>query len=59
MRCRDVLSLFDGFAVMGRMAHNQVEGDSGGDDGEDAADNEAHGVEGDAIVPEGGLLDCE
>jgi hypothetical protein len=46
-----VLALFYRFAVVRRMAHNQVEGDSGRNDGEEATHNQAQFMKCDSVVP--------
>jgi len=53
-----LLSLFFRLAVVSSMAHNQKEGHGAGDEGEHGADEQAEMVEGDAAIPQRGLLDC-
>lgn len=58
-RIRDnSLSLFDGLAIVCRMAHDQKQRDRGGCEGADAAHDQGQLVECDAAIPERDLVDC-
>lgn len=52
------LALLDGFAIVHGMAHDQEYGDAAGEQGTNTAHDEAEAVEGNASIPEIGLLNC-
>lgn len=52
------LALLDGLAVVQGMAHDQEYGYAAGEEGANAAHDEAEAVKGNAAIPEIGLVNC-